>query len=441
MNNSSIKNVVLEILLIVSIILAILSMFLKYVVLNESIYLNIFSKSGTYGELKEYIYVKIDNVLSSKGINIDIKESIITEEDIKKEADNTICGFLEYLKTGENNVKPIDTSVYKQRVSDVLNSIMDNIIKPNSSDISLNDKFQTKNMVSTKGTLQVNRMDYIKPSSKGGQDNIKVERLMSKSEAEAKVREILKQKGLTEEEAIEKATKKGITEEQALKILAGYGITIDGDEPEESNNSTTVPQNSGDDVTKSQNSNNQQSKEETASNSNKEDQNAINNTQDGRSPRSKLDNIKSKLADEASKSIDKEVEKMNFNKIFESNKVQKLTQITSTIYKLFWVFIIIPIIIMCILIKINAKGLDSSLKYIGTAFFIAGLILVIASSSIHYLKAYENINAIPVYLKDTTYNIANHIFMLLSKYGVTALVIGSLLFISGAWKKVLTKKV
>ena len=51
---------------------------------------------------------------------------------------------------------------------------------------------------------------------------------MTQSEAEAKVRDILKQKGLTEEQAIEKATKKGITEEQALKILAGYGITIDG---------------------------------------------------------------------------------------------------------------------------------------------------------------------------------------------------------------------
>jgi hypothetical protein len=438
-NNSSIKNVVLEILLIASIVLAILSMFLKYVLLNESIYLNIFSKSGTYGELKDYIYVKIDNVLSSKGINIDIKESIITEEDIKREADNTICGFLEYLKTGENNVKPIDTSVYKQRVSDMLNSIMDNIIKPNSSDISLNDKFQAKNMVSTKGTLQVNRMNYIKASSKGGQDNIKVERLMSKSEAEAKVREILKQKGLTEEEAIEKATKKGITEEQALKILAGYGITIDGYGPEESNNSATVPQSSSDNVTKSQDGNNEQSKEETISNLNKEDQNAISDMKDGGSPRSKLDTIKSKLVDEAGKSIDKEVEKMNFNKIFESNKIQKLAKITSTIYKLFWLFIIIPIIIMCISVKINAKGLDSSLKYIGTAFFIAGLIFVIASSSIYYLKVYENINVIPVCLKDTIYNIANNILMILSKYGVTALVIGLLLFISGTWKKVLTK--
>lgn len=221
-------------------------------------------------------------------------------------------------------------------------------------------------------------------------------------------------------------------------MLKDYGITIDDYESGESN-SSTAPENSIDDVTKSQDSNNQRSKEEASSSLNNEGQNAVNNIQDGKNPKSKLDNIKSKLADEAGKSIDKEVEKMNFNKIFESNKVQKLAQITSKIYKLFWVFIIIPIIIMCILIKINAKGLDSSLKYIGTAFFIAGLILVIASSSIYYLKAYENINTIPVYLKDTTYNIANHILILLSKYGVIALVIGVLLFIPGVWKRGLNK--
>lgn len=434
MKNSSIKNVVLEILLIASIMLAVLSMFLKYVLLNESTYLNVFNESGTYVELKDYIYEKIDNVLSSKGVNIDIKESIITEEDVKKEADNTVHEVLEYLKTGENNVKPLDTSIYKQRVSDILDSIMNNMIKPTSSDLSLNDKFRAENMVYTKGISQGNGISYIKPALKDGQGNIKVEQLMSKSEAEAKVREILRQKGLTEEEAIEKATKKGITEEQALKMLKDYGITIDDYESGESSDATTT-EDSNDNVSKSQDSNNQESKEGTSSSSNKEDPNTINNTQDGKSPKSRLDNIKSKLVDEAGKSIDKEVEKMNFNKIFESNKIHKLAQIAAIIYKLFWLFIMIPIIIMCILIKINAKGLDSSLKYIGTAFFIVGLILVIVSSGIYHLKVYENINAIPVYLKDTIYNLVDYSLIVLLKYGATVLVIGLLLFISGIWKK------
>lgn len=438
MKNSSIKNFILEILLITSIMLAVLSMFLKYVLLNEATYLNIFSKSGTYEVIKDYIYKKMDDILSSKNINIDIKESIITDEDVKRETDNVVHETLEYLKTGENNVKPIDTSVYKQRVSDILDSIMDNMIKPSGNDLSLNDKYQTKNMVSIKGKLEINSMNYIKPSSEDGQDRMKVEQLMSKSEAEAKVREILRQKGLTEEEAIEKARKKGITEEQALDILRSYGITIDDYESGESD-STTVPESSNDNVEKSQYSDNQESKEETSSDSNKEDQNTINNTQDGKNSRSKLDNIKNKLVDEAGKSIDKEVEKLNFNKIFESNKIQKLAKITSIIYKLFWLFIIVPIIIMCILIRINAKGLDSSLKYIGTAFLIAGLILVIVSSGIYHLKVYENINIAPVYLKDTIYNLAKHSLMVSLKYGATALVIGLLLFISAIRKKVLTK--
>lgn len=421
-----------EVLLIFSIMLAVLSIFLKYVILNETTYLNIFNESGTYDQIKDSVYKKIDNVLSSKNINFDIKESIITDEDIKRETDNAVNEILEYLKTGENNVKPPDTSIYKQRVSDILDSVIGNVIKPTSSDLSFNDNFHAKNMAFTKNNLQITDMNYIKEKSKDGQDSIKLEQLMSKSEAEARVREILKEKGLTEEEAIEKATKKGITEEQALKILASYGITID-DYNSSGNNSATV----GNSTTNSSNSSkaqdnagnitNENTKKETSSNN--ESKNTISTVQDNGNIKSQLNNIKNKLVEEASKSIDQEAEKINFNNVLNSSKVIILAKITSTIYKLFWVFVIMPIIIIVILIKINTKGLNSSLKYIGIAFLIVGLILTVAASSVYLIKIYENINISPVYIKDTICNMVRHILIVLLKYGVMTLVIGLFMFI------------
>ena len=419
-----------EVLLVFSIVFAIVSIFLKYVILNESTYLSIFDKSGVYAEVKDSIYKKIDNLLSSKNINFDIKKSIITDEDIKRETNNAVYGVLEYLKTGENNITPPDTSIYKQRVSDMLDTVINGMLKPSNGDLSFNSNFYVKNMAYTKSSLKGNEMNYLKKTTRDGQDTLEVEKLMSKSEAEAKVREILKEKGLTEEEAIEKATKKGITEEQALKILAGYGITIDDYDSGENNSEAATNTDSSDNSKAKVNvrdSNDGSSKDEASSKN--ENQNSISDKQDNKGVKTQLDNIKNKLLDEASKSIDQEVEKMNFNKVLESSKFQKLAKVTSTIYRLFWLFIMIPIFIMAILIKMNTKGLNSSLKYIGTAFLFAGLILVAVASSVYILKAYENINISPVYIKDTVYTIVRHSLMILAEYGAVALVMGLLMLI------------
>ncbi|MFL0163588.1 hypothetical protein [Candidatus Clostridium helianthi] len=417
-----------EVLLVFSIVFAIVSIFLKYVILNESTYLSIFDKSGVYAEVKDSIYKKIDNLLSSKNINFDIKKSIITDEDIKRETNNAVYGVLEYLKTGENNITPPDTSIYKQRVSDMLDTVINGMLKPSNGDLSFNSNFYVKNMAYTKSSLKGNEMNYLKKTTRDGQDTLEVEKLMSKSEAEAKVREILKEKGLTEEEAIEKATKKGITEEQALKILAGYGITIDDYGSGENNSeATTNADSNGNSKVNAQDSNGGSSKDATSSKN--ENQDSISAKQDNKGVKTQLDNIKNKLLDEASKSIDQEVEKMNFNKVLESSKFQKLAKVTSIIYRLFWLFIMIPIFIMAILIKINAKGLNSSLKYIGMAFLFAGLILVAVASSVYFLKIYENINISPVYIKDTVYTIVRHSLMVLAEYGAVALVMGLLMLI------------
>jgi hypothetical protein len=421
------RSIIIQILLMFSIMLAILAVFLKYVILDKNTYLNILNEKGAYEQTKDYLYVKIDNMLSSKNINIDIKESIITEDDIKNEADNLISGFIQYLETGKNNIKPIDVELYKQRVKDIIGKV----IKPTNNELSFNSNLQIQNTAGQVNKLEYSNMMVYKEQSKVGQSSIKVQRLMTQSEAEAKVRELLKQKGLTEEQAIEKATKKGITEEQALKILAGYGITID-EEPNLGGNKSVTE--SSDKINGSTNSSKKDSNNTTGNSSeeassNSQVETAANNNPADKSIKNKLDGILNKLLDEAGSSIEKEIEKMNLNKILQSSKLEKLAQITSVIYKFFWMFMVLPFILMAILIKINGKNLNSSLKYIRNAFLLAGLILLAIFFGAYVLKVYEKINIDIVYIKDIISYTIKHFLIVLSTYGLIAFIIGLFMFI------------
>jgi len=417
-------NLITEILLMLSIMLAIVSIFFKVIVLNENTYIDILNKNNTYEQVKESIYNKIDVLLSAKNINYDIKESIITEDDIKKEADNVIYGVIQYLETGENNIKPIDAEVYKQRVKDIIG----NVIKPAKNDLSFNSNLQTENVVNMGNEIKFNNMIVSKEKSKVGQSSMEVQNLGTRSEAEAKVREILKQKGLTEEQAIEKATKKGITEEQALKILAGYGITIDENSDAKGNQHTSESSdNSG--VSTKQASDNTTGNSNKEPSSNSETENTINEKPVDKSVKSQLDSVLNKLIDEAGSSIEKEIEKVNSDKILESSKVQKLTQITSMFYKMFWMFMILPIILISIIIKINGKDFNSSLKYIRNAFLLAGLILFGIFFGAYVLKFYEKLNINIVYLKDMISYTIKQFLIVLSTCGIITFISGLFLFI------------
>ena len=271
-------------------------------------------------------------------------------------------------------------------------------------------------------------MIVYKEQSKVGQPRIEVQKLMTKSEAEAKVRDLLKQKGLTEEQAIKKATEKGITEEQALKILAGYGITIDGKSDSEANPSKTESSDNSNGASV-QGSDNTTGNSSNETSSNSQTENTINQTPIDKSIKSPLDIIANKLLDEARSSIEKEVEKINLDKILESSKLQKLAKITSTVYKMFWMFMILPIILMAILIKINGKDLISSVKYIRNAFLLAGLILFAIFFGAYVLKVYEKLNINIVYLKDMISYTIKHFLIVLSTCGIITFVVGLFLFI------------
>jgi hypothetical protein len=433
--------IIIEVLLMISIIFAVLSMFFKVIILNKNTYADILDRNNVYGQVKESIYNKIDSVLSAKNINYDIKESIITEDDMKREADSAITGIIEYLETGENNIKPVDTQIYKQRVADILHSTIGNIVKPANKEVSFNDNLNAHNTECIVSKPQINEMVIVKKKAQVGQDVLEVEKLMTKDEAEARVKELLKQKGLTEEQAIKKATEKGITEEQALKILAGYGITIDN-QPEENGSeketSDDNKSNAEDNGTSSiqNNDNTTGNYANKAASNNKEDVSTVDKSANSNiSPKSQLDMLENKLLDEANSSIEKEVEKMNLNKILESSKFKKIAEVTSIIYKLFWLFMILPIIFMAILIKMNGKNLINGLKQIGIAFLSVGLILSATFFSINFFKVYEKININPAYLKETAFYVIKHFSMVLSMYGIITFAIGLLLFIPVALKK------
>jgi hypothetical protein len=245
----------------------------------------------------------------------------------------------------------------------------------------------------------------------------------------------LKQKGLTEEQAIEKATKKGITEEQALKILADYGITIDDKSDAVGNQSTAESSDNSNDSSKQGSDNTSGNSSKEASSKSQTD-NTINQTPADKSIKNQLDSVLNKLLDEAGSSIEKEIGKINLDKILESSKLQKLAQITSIIYKMFWMFMILPIILMAILIKINGKDLISSVKYIRNAFLLAGLILFAIFYGAYVLKVYEKLNINIVYLKDMISYTIKHFLIVLSTCGIIIFVVGLFLIIPTIKKQV-----
>lgn len=465
---------IVEIILIFSIIFSVLAIFVKSVALNKNTYLNILNKNNAYSNIKDSIYERMDKVLGSD-IDNDIKETIIAEEDIKREADTLITGLTEYLKTGENNIDPIDTKIYEERVEKAVNLILADLADSSSKDLSFNDT-QLQDMALTKNELQFNSMLLFREVSKSGQDSLYIEKLMSSSEAEDKIRGLLKEKGLTEAEARQKMSEKGITREQALEILEGYGITID-DEINSGRNGSSSNSNNNENDASSENPNNNQSKD-TQGNNNSENQSSSDNvvqgqesgnitnhgvmteesgnsdsssgvsfisklqneiidaiiTNDGKTIEEKLTVIEDKVSDEVKNKMNAEIEKMNLNKVLESGKVEKLAKITSAFYKMFWLFMILPIVLILILAKLNNWKLRASLRWVGSGFVLAGLFIFIISFGAYLSKFYENINIDfinmnGIYVKDIIFATIKHLLRSMSILGIIAFFKGLILLI------------
>jgi len=123
MNNSrKYVNVIASILLFITVLLTILSGFVRFIATNKYIYLKLLENSNTYCVVEEALSNKMSKLLGND-ISEDLKKSIITEEDIRKEADTVLDCMLSDLISGQANIPEIDTSIYKERIADALKSL------------------------------------------------------------------------------------------------------------------------------------------------------------------------------------------------------------------------------------------------------------------------------------------------------------------------------
>lgn len=449
-------NYIIIILLMFSIILATLSIFVKYFVLNKDTYLNLLDKNNMYAKVEDTLYKKMDSLLGND-TSEELKKSIITDDDVKKEANNIIDCTIDDLKTGQSNLPVMNTDTYKQRVSEILKSFTE-YGKISTNDLYFNDRLQVENMVSIKPNFQINNMVISNNPSKDINTSFEFEKLATRTEIEAKGREILKQKGLTEAEARKKLAEKGMTEDQVWKILEQNGYL----DKEGKSDSTSSNENSS----KSESEDTSTSDNKSTSNNGESNSNSIlseseyskkdndkNNlskekvqgivgsiiSDNSKTFKEKLDSISNKLLEEAGIAIDNEIEKLNLNKLIESNKFKVLAKTTSMFYKMHIVFIILPIILILLLIMINKRDYKYILKSIGSAFLIGGSILLLIIFGAYISKVYESINISSSYIKDMLLIIVKKSLMVLSISSIGIFAIGAILFIlskASIWKRI-----
>ncbi|GAA0077102.1 hypothetical protein UT300005_14800 [Clostridium sp. CTA-5] len=467
-------NFILGILLMFSIMLGVVSIFVNNMVLNKNTYVNIFNENDIYKKVTESLYKKIDSILSAKGVSVDIKESILTEDDIKNEADNAIDNLILYLKTGENNTSSVNTDIYKERVRDVLKSfigentsldkdlsfVVPNIIGDNSNSsfsnhmksynticikgkpnyegiINYNQKLNLDNMVYGKESnfenltyvnkeARFDNMVVKKEKSSCKDDCVVAEKLASRAELEAQGRAMLREKGLSEAQARQKLAEKGLTEDDVWRMLAEEGY-LDENNSSGNKNDKASGEKEGQEAGNSAGNNNsvsENNKEVSQSNNKLDDEkNATTSVQ------AKVDAIANKLLDEAGAIIDKEFEKISINGLMKSNVIRVAAKTTSIFNTFNLIFILSPILFIGILILVNKRDINSILKYTSIGAILAGILLSTVFFGIYTSKAYEMVNINTIYLKEAVSSIMSYFLITLSKCGLILFILGLILMI------------
>lgn len=368
----------INILLGLSIFALILSAFIRFVVVDKSIYLKLFEKNNTYNKVKETIYKKMDSTLDMQ-LNNDFKESIINENDIKKEADNVVNCVIDDIKSGQANIPVTDVDFYKERISKTIKSFINN-----DNSVSYNG-----NLMNSYDTT----WDIITFNDKNSM--FYTENLASKAEIEAKGREILRQKGLTEAEARQKLSEKGITEAQVWDYLEKNGY-LDEEEDSSSNNEN-INQN---DETNSQVNDSATNNTKSGDSKNKSSDKTLNsniinqilNSDSKVSIKEEMQSIADKLAENSENIIVEEVQKLNLSKIIQTNEFAIAINFTSILYRYFYLLLIVTILLILILIRLYKNDYISSIKSIGISMFIPSIILTVASFVAHKLQIYNRVD-------------------------------------------------
>lgn len=409
-------NIILSIILIFAIILATLSGIIRFPMTNKGIYLRLLENSNTYSNIEQALSNKMVSILGND-ISENLKDSIITMEDIKKEADVVIDCIISDLISGQADIPEIDTTVYKQRIAEALNTLTgfeDNIKKHKS--LTTDAQIYGNNLMPVTGlNIEEKLVSKSNFNVSNLNNNLILINIATRAEIEAKGRAILKSKGITEEEARRKAALMGITEEDVWNYLEASGYLDEKSEDEKSsgledkkdvyidksvdssNRNTTKNTDSNNEVNiniQSDESDNYNNKNDAGKVSKKKIQEIISSvmTDNSKNFDEKINEISSKLMEEADKIINTEMEKLNFSKFIDSNKFKTAIKVTSTLYNNFYV-LLLSVAVICLLIFWTNKGsFGLGFIIIGKSILLSGIIMSLIFGSVYLFKLYNHIN-------------------------------------------------
>lgn len=412
-------NIILSIVLVFTIILTVLSGIIRFSATNKGIYLKLLEDSNTYSNVEQALSNKMVAILGND-ISENLKESIITEEDIRKEANVALDCILSDLISGQANIPQIDTTIYKERIAEALNTLTGFEAKIRSdknltSSIQSNDMCLTPiNTVNSNDKLIGESMFNIHNLNENKNNDLILVNVATRAELEAQGRAMLKEKGMTEEEARRKAAERGISEQDVWNYLEENGYLDEESQNEESSDSGVQKDEVSDKDADSSNSSNTTNSNETINNnvqadkSNTSNDNKNNETKvskkriqeivtsvlmDGnKNFDEKVNEISSKLMEEAEKIINAEMEKLNFSKVINSNEFNVAIKITSALYNNFYVLLLLIVIICVLIFFVNKESAVNGLGIIGSSVLVAGVIMSLIFGYVYMSKVYTHID-------------------------------------------------
>lgn len=441
-------NIILSILLVVTIILAALSGIVRFAATNKAVYLNLLEESNTYYNVEEALSNKMAAILGDD-ISENLKKSIITEEDIRKEAYVVLDCVISNLISGQAVLPQIDTEIYKQRVADALKSLTGFEVESNNdnnltSSIQFNDVCLTSINVLEKNDRLINENMFNAGNLNNNKNNnFVLVNMASRAELEAKGRALLREKGLTEEEARRKAAERGISEQDVWNYLEENGYLDEESESEDSldidspNYDTSGNPEDSSNAPSSNASNDVLSESGQADNYNKDNESKVSKKKiqeivtsvlmdDNKNFDEKVNEISLRLMEEAEKIIDAEMEKLNFSKVINSNEFKAAIKITSILYNNFYILLLIIAVICLLILFINKGSIFDGAVIIGKSVFISGIIMSLAFGGIYLSKVYTyiDINLNKVYFESMFLVSAEYFSRLLCIVSIIILLVG-----------------
>ena len=128
-NNNKIKmalSAVIAMVMMFSITLTIIISFVNFTVLNPNAYLNILESKEIHNRIYDTIQGNMAYALTVNNISNEVKENVISLEEVKTEVNNIVRETVLYFKTGENNIKPVNADVYSERFNNNLKEFIKN---------------------------------------------------------------------------------------------------------------------------------------------------------------------------------------------------------------------------------------------------------------------------------------------------------------------------